>query len=267
MCAFWLSCRINEEFRDVKLSDLRILATLGVGGFGRVELVQIAGDPTRSFALKQMKKSQVQHMQIVVSVSDLASSWVFGAVASYRVPLTILFNNLTVSFHNVSNSPFTIQSRGRLDGSGPTLDNTHSLWVQVWFKWSVNHCVKHFWLSWCILVLLLLLLCSPLLHSSSSFFLSPSSSFLLLILCVICFHYIFVLQPPSLSVLLRFLILFSGLPHSSFLLCDLFPNLMFLSLSQSTSWIFSYQFHVKNLPWDSMFFFIMFYVVPYSAFY
>ena len=55
----WLSRRINEEFRDVKLADLRILATLGVGGFGRVELVQIAGDPTRSFALKQMKKSQV----------------------------------------------------------------------------------------------------------------------------------------------------------------------------------------------------------------
>ncbi|KAJ4433585.1 hypothetical protein ANN_15895 [Periplaneta americana] len=50
--------RINEEFREVKLSDLRILATLGVGGFGRVELVQIAGDPTRSFALKQMKKNQ-----------------------------------------------------------------------------------------------------------------------------------------------------------------------------------------------------------------
>jgi cGMP-dependent protein kinase len=53
------SSRINEEFRDVKLADLRVLATLGVGGFGRVELVQIAGDPTRSFALKQMKKSQV----------------------------------------------------------------------------------------------------------------------------------------------------------------------------------------------------------------
>lgn len=51
--------RINEEFREVKLSDLRVLATLGVGGFGRVELVQIAADPTRSFALKQMKKSQV----------------------------------------------------------------------------------------------------------------------------------------------------------------------------------------------------------------
>ncbi|XP_044739615.1 cGMP-dependent protein kinase, isozyme 2 forms cD5/T2 isoform X1 [Chrysoperla carnea] len=51
--------RITDEFRDVKLSDLKILATLGVGGFGRVELVQIWGDPSRSFALKQMKKAQI----------------------------------------------------------------------------------------------------------------------------------------------------------------------------------------------------------------
>ncbi|XP_076679121.1 cGMP-dependent protein kinase for isoform X1 [Andrena cerasifolii] len=51
--------RLNEEFRDLRLQDLRPLATLGVGGFGRVELVQIAGDSTRSFALKQMKKAQI----------------------------------------------------------------------------------------------------------------------------------------------------------------------------------------------------------------
>lgn len=51
--------RINEEFQNVKLTDLRVLATLGVGGFGRVELVQIHSDQTRSFALKQMKKSQI----------------------------------------------------------------------------------------------------------------------------------------------------------------------------------------------------------------
>ena len=31
--------RIHEEFKALKLSDLRIIATLGVGGFGRVELV------------------------------------------------------------------------------------------------------------------------------------------------------------------------------------------------------------------------------------
>ncbi|KAG7189004.1 hypothetical protein KM043_008598 [Ampulex compressa] len=51
--------RLNEEFRDLRLQDLRPLATLGVGGFGRVELVQVAGDSTRSFALKQMKKAQI----------------------------------------------------------------------------------------------------------------------------------------------------------------------------------------------------------------
>ncbi|XP_015110942.1 cGMP-dependent protein kinase, isozyme 2 forms cD5/T2 isoform X2 [Diachasma alloeum] len=51
--------RLNEEFRELRLQDLRPLATLGVGGFGRVELVQIAGDNSRSFALKQMKKAQI----------------------------------------------------------------------------------------------------------------------------------------------------------------------------------------------------------------
>ena len=55
-----LILRIHEEFKSLKLSDLRIIATLGVGGFGRVELVMIAGDnKQRSFALKQMKKSQI----------------------------------------------------------------------------------------------------------------------------------------------------------------------------------------------------------------
>ncbi|KAK5641360.1 hypothetical protein RI129_009907 [Pyrocoelia pectoralis] len=51
--------RENEEFDKVRLSDLRIIATLGVGGFGRVELVQISGDSSRAFALKQMKKAQI----------------------------------------------------------------------------------------------------------------------------------------------------------------------------------------------------------------
>merc|ERR1711936_599779 len=51
---------VHQEYKVFKLSDLRIIATLGVGGFGRVELVQIAGDTKgRSFALKQMKKSQI----------------------------------------------------------------------------------------------------------------------------------------------------------------------------------------------------------------
>ncbi|CAG0924499.1 unnamed protein product, partial [Notodromas monacha] len=48
----------DQEFTSLKLSDLRILTTLGVGGFGRVELVQLAADSSKSFALKQMKKAQ-----------------------------------------------------------------------------------------------------------------------------------------------------------------------------------------------------------------
>lgn len=51
--------KIDEEFANLTLSDLNIITTLGVGGFGRVELVQIRGDNKRSFALKQMKKSQI----------------------------------------------------------------------------------------------------------------------------------------------------------------------------------------------------------------
>ncbi|GIY75683.1 hypothetical protein CEXT_811151 [Caerostris extrusa] len=51
--------RIDEDLLKLKLSDLRVVTTLGVGGFGRVELVQVANDPTKSFALKIMKKAQI----------------------------------------------------------------------------------------------------------------------------------------------------------------------------------------------------------------
>lgn len=56
----------NKEFQSLKLSDLQVLATLGVGGFGRVELVQVNNDSTRSFALKQMKKSQVSTNKFII---------------------------------------------------------------------------------------------------------------------------------------------------------------------------------------------------------
>ncbi|XP_045138228.1 cGMP-dependent protein kinase, isozyme 2 forms cD4/T1/T3A/T3B-like isoform X5 [Portunus trituberculatus] len=66
--------KMNEEFSSVELADLRKIATLGVGGFGRVELVQIAGDSSRSFALKQMKKSQIvetRQQQHIMSEKDI----------------------------------------------------------------------------------------------------------------------------------------------------------------------------------------------------
>lgn len=49
----------DAVFTDLKLKDLQIITTLGVGGFGRVELVKIAGEGARSFALKVMKKKHI----------------------------------------------------------------------------------------------------------------------------------------------------------------------------------------------------------------
>ncbi|XP_050347887.1 cGMP-dependent protein kinase, isozyme 2 forms cD5/T2 isoform X1 [Nymphalis io] len=68
--------RLNEEFDNLRLSDLRIIATLGIGGFGRVELVQIQGDSSRSFALKQMKKAQIvetRQQQHIMSEKEIMS--------------------------------------------------------------------------------------------------------------------------------------------------------------------------------------------------
>nr|ACX46913.1 cGMP-dependent protein kinase foraging protein [Mythimna separata] len=68
--------RLNEEFANLRLSDLRIIATLGIGGFGRVELVQIQSDSSRSFALKQMKKAQIvetRQQQHIMSEKEIMS--------------------------------------------------------------------------------------------------------------------------------------------------------------------------------------------------
>ncbi len=60
-----------SEFADLKLSDLEVVATLGVGGFGRVELVSVGGGGGRSngelgrrtFALKCLKKRHIVETQ------------------------------------------------------------------------------------------------------------------------------------------------------------------------------------------------------------
>lgn len=48
--------QIKSEYQHVELKDLEILGTLGVGGFGRVELVQYKPQPSTTFALKCLKK-------------------------------------------------------------------------------------------------------------------------------------------------------------------------------------------------------------------
>lgn len=50
---------LNERFAHLKLDDLKFEVTLGVGGFGRVELVSLSENRSTSFALKIMKKAQI----------------------------------------------------------------------------------------------------------------------------------------------------------------------------------------------------------------
>uniref|UniRef100_A0A914DM57 cGMP-dependent protein kinase n=1 Tax=Acrobeloides nanus TaxID=290746 RepID=A0A914DM57_9BILA len=49
----------QNEFAQLQLRQLKRIATLGVGGFGRVELVCINGDKSRTFALKALKKKHI----------------------------------------------------------------------------------------------------------------------------------------------------------------------------------------------------------------
>ncbi|XP_055848735.1 cGMP-dependent protein kinase, isozyme 1 isoform X2 [Episyrphus balteatus] len=51
---------VKQEFPDMKLSDLEVVATLGIGGFGRVELVKAYRDNcVETFALKCLKKKHI----------------------------------------------------------------------------------------------------------------------------------------------------------------------------------------------------------------
>ena len=58
----------HEEFADVSLKSLRWVATLGVGGFGRVELVTVGQNSNKAFALKKMKKSEVINLLSVLKL-------------------------------------------------------------------------------------------------------------------------------------------------------------------------------------------------------
>jgi cGMP-dependent protein kinase len=49
----------KDAFAGVERSHLTRIATLGVGGFGRVDLVYVSQDKSRSFALKALKKKHI----------------------------------------------------------------------------------------------------------------------------------------------------------------------------------------------------------------
>jgi len=50
---------LPSEFCHIRLSDLDVVATLGIGGFGRVELVQYVYERSQTFALKCLKKQHI----------------------------------------------------------------------------------------------------------------------------------------------------------------------------------------------------------------
>uniref|UniRef100_A0A673LZS4 cGMP-dependent protein kinase n=1 Tax=Sinocyclocheilus rhinocerous TaxID=307959 RepID=A0A673LZS4_9TELE len=57
-----VKARLEAEaafFSNMSLSDFRVICTLGVGGFSRVELVQLKNDHSRSFAMKVLKKRHI----------------------------------------------------------------------------------------------------------------------------------------------------------------------------------------------------------------
>ncbi|XP_055876528.1 cGMP-dependent protein kinase 1-like isoform X5 [Biomphalaria glabrata] len=50
---------VSKEFENITLDDLQLVTTLGMGGFGRVELVQLSKDKSKTFALKCLKKKHI----------------------------------------------------------------------------------------------------------------------------------------------------------------------------------------------------------------
>ncbi|VDM15645.1 unnamed protein product [Hydatigera taeniaeformis] len=76
---------------NIKYEDLVPVAILGIGGFGRVELVVLRYDPTKSFALKCMKKKHIvdtrQEKHIFSErnlMFEIKSSFVCRLYATYR---------------------------------------------------------------------------------------------------------------------------------------------------------------------------------------
>ncbi|ESO00602.1 hypothetical protein HELRODRAFT_82751 [Helobdella robusta] len=49
----------SQHLANKTFQDIRVIKTLGVGGFGRVELIQIGKDSSRSYAMKQLKKQHI----------------------------------------------------------------------------------------------------------------------------------------------------------------------------------------------------------------
>lgn len=82
---------VKNKYSDIKLEDLITLSTLGVGGFGRVELVQHKTDSSKVFALKKLKRlemikqNQIKHVFNEKKVQlACSSSFIVKLYTTYR---------------------------------------------------------------------------------------------------------------------------------------------------------------------------------------
>ncbi|CAD6192776.1 unnamed protein product [Caenorhabditis auriculariae] len=81
----------REEYANVGLKNIKRLATLGVGGFGRVELVCVNGDKSTTFALKALKKKHIvdtrQQEHIFAErniMMETSSDWIVKLYKTFR---------------------------------------------------------------------------------------------------------------------------------------------------------------------------------------
>uniref|UniRef100_A0A0K0FBR6 cGMP-dependent protein kinase n=1 Tax=Strongyloides venezuelensis TaxID=75913 RepID=A0A0K0FBR6_STRVS len=82
---------IDKELVNVQLRNLKRIATLGVGGFGRVELVCVNGDKTKTFALKALKKKHIvdtRQQEHIFSerniMLELRTDWIISLYKTFR---------------------------------------------------------------------------------------------------------------------------------------------------------------------------------------
>ncbi|KAI1725143.1 protein kinase domain-containing protein [Ditylenchus destructor] len=82
---------VENEYANIQLRQLKRIATLGVGGFGRVELVCINGDKSKTFALKALKKKHIvdtrQQEHIFAErniMMETRSDWIVRLYTTFR---------------------------------------------------------------------------------------------------------------------------------------------------------------------------------------
>ena len=59
---FQKSTSLSIDYKTVEFGDLEYITTLGVGGFGRVELVRVVNDGV-PLALKRIRKAHVRELK------------------------------------------------------------------------------------------------------------------------------------------------------------------------------------------------------------